>query len=159
MQTTRIHFDDDEAPENVARRILPLFDPGDFLKIKGRFFKVDRKGVYSVLAESVGERCTEVLPIDYVPQPKKPLLVQQSVPKPSVVKSEKALAKPSNEKLVAAVGQTWCSKDARRQTEFVIDRIEGDYAFAIGGRKVALERFDRYKLISPGRADSAAGAR
>lgn len=40
MRTLRIVFDTHETPENIARRIVRAFDPGEVFLIKGKFFRV-----------------------------------------------------------------------------------------------------------------------
>jgi len=40
MRTTRLLFDDTETAENIARRIVRAFNPGETFCVKGKFFRV-----------------------------------------------------------------------------------------------------------------------
>jgi hypothetical protein len=52
MRTTRLLFDDNEPAENIARRIVRAFDPGEVFEVKGKFFRVSG-------GRTIGETCRE----------------------------------------------------------------------------------------------------
>jgi hypothetical protein len=114
MRITRILFGDDETPDNIARRIVRAFDPGEVLCIKGKFFKVSNMRTVNetVRGNVVGDKYTLILnvgeaapvmvapPPPVVPVPEEPIIenvVNPSEPPPSAVVVTQPLPKSTSE--------------------------------------------------------------
>ncbi len=91
MRTLKIVFDTHETPENIARRIVRAFDPGEVFLIKGKYFRVsgmrtanettkenvqdDKYTLILNVGESAPEQKVEVAPTEVMlPPPGNPVV-------------------------------------------------------------------------------------
>jgi hypothetical protein len=71
MRVSRIQFDDSEPTESIVSRIACAFDPGNILRVRGKFFKMSAQRVMNQTVESnvVGDNYTLILnPGELIPE-------------------------------------------------------------------------------------------
>jgi len=102
MRTIRVLFDESEASESIARRIVRAFNPGEIFQVRDKYFKVStmRFANETIRANIVGDKYTLVLnvgepePVSQTPVvPPKPIVelvvsLPQVVVGPEVVQPE-----------------------------------------------------------------------
>jgi hypothetical protein len=141
MRTVRVQFEDTESPESVARRVSAAFPLGSNLRVRDKFYRViGPRNIYLTNQELVGDNYTEVLSFNDRRE------THSEIPPPPKV-NPPALELPQGpSNAPIQVGQRWKPKDARRKGVFTIVRLDGEFAYADDGRKVALNRMNRYRL-------------
>lgn len=138
-------------------------DNGASLRVRGKTFRVLRGGVVREMPP--GAIVYDVLPMDApIPRIKPPPILESEgslslsqttkdlTPGPLCVDSSLKTEEPPTtvEKLTVgvAVGQQWVTKDKRRLPKpFTISSIEGDFVVANDGRRVNINRLNRYRLV------------
>lgn len=91
MRTTRLLFDDNEPAENIARRIVRAFDPGEVFEVKGKFFRVSGgRTIGETCRENVvGDKYTKILNVgEPDPTPPPPPIVAPSPPPDPVIQAD-----------------------------------------------------------------------
>ena len=125
MRTIRILFDEFEASENIARRIVRAFSPGETFKIRDKYFKVSgmRTANETVLANVVDGKYTLVLSIGD-PEPVNQTLVVPLKPTVAIVEDlpqvirEPEVVQPELPKPVESPKQT------SKSGEYRIERVD-----------------------------------
>ena len=87
MRVSRIQFDESESTEGIVHRIACAFDPGNVLKIRGKFFKMSRDRIMNqtIAANVVADKYTLILnPGEPIPEN----LKESTPPPPMVVAQE-----------------------------------------------------------------------
>jgi hypothetical protein len=142
----RLSYDDTETEADIASRIVVALERSSFLKIRNTVFRVLGKGAFRKVNEASDEGpLYEVVPTDFEPPTPPPEVNPDISPAPALtVPSEPPPAVPP----AVQVGQQWVPRDKRRrQVPFTIIKIEPDHLLTDDGRKIALNRLNRYRLV------------
>ena len=97
MRIARLLFDESEAPESVARRIVRAFNPGEVFQVRGKYFKVSstRGANETIQGNVVGDKYTLVLNVgDPEPILSPPVGLSVVTPKIEVVEQAKPISVP-----------------------------------------------------------------
>lgn len=117
---------------DIARRLVSSFDVGTVFVIDGNRFKVISKDPSRV--EAISRRS------------KSPSTPRETV----AAETEEEQATPaSSKRVIAAVGQSWVTKDPRRKQEpFKVMGVYETHLVTDKGATIKLDRLSRYRLVS-----------
>lgn len=137
MRITRLLFDESEAPESVARRIVRAFNPGEVFQVRGKYFKVSatREANETIRENVVGGKYTLVLNVGEPEPTQSALAVHSSIaPRVEVLEQEKPISVPPPSAVVQVLVP---SKEATSESgEYRIERAGASKVTREGPPKV-----------------------
>ena len=144
MQITRLLFDESEAPESIARRIVRAFSPGEIFCIRGKYFKVSimRTANETIRENVVEDKYTLVLnvderePVSIAPVTTMPVTlfkVKDSEPEETEIEQVKSISEPPPSAVIQLLPNP---KRNRESGKYRIERTDAAKVTREGPQKI-----------------------